>query len=478
MVLLIAFLLPFLFFLIYGLPILKKEGLQSVFNTTFFPSVNLPPKAPGEAFLQTRFTYYKSLSPKGSRKFFKRFCYILNNKEITGAEGFSVTDEMRYYIAACWVQITFGLDRYKMPNYELIKLYESTFYSRKADAEVKGLTTATVLFFSWADFLDGYENTTDNYNVGIHEFSHAFLISTFKNGDFDVGFSSYIDQWFEATKVEFENLSEGIPSHLRGYAAVNNYEFFSVCMENFFETPQVLKEKLPDIFYHLCYLLNQNPLNTSGDYAFEPNTGVGVSIAIPLPAKAALTLKYTGYHWSYFIPIASSLCLLLSFKAYRDTMITFPEFLLMFLSGLSIVAIKPIRTRLYNFFSPSLASLFIVTCFGFGVLNIICLGNYYIPISNTKIDEYEIVGYTYGVRLADNPSNRAVPVAIYTGRSKRIPETTFDLKDDALGNFHYLRSKDGSYTFDVNEKHILRINYHYGLFGLKVVESTILLRVE
>jgi hypothetical protein len=57
-----------------------------------------------------------------------------------------------------------------------------------------------------------------------------------------------------------------VPSILRDYAFVNKEEFFSVCVEYFFEVPEMLKQDKPELFAMLCRMLNQNPLNTTIDY--------------------------------------------------------------------------------------------------------------------------------------------------------------------------------------------------------------------
>lgn len=460
MVLIVAFFLPVILFLIYGLPVIRNEGFKNFFGPVF-PKVYLPPKGPAEAFLQIEFPYYKALSPKAKHKFFRRLGILLHDKEFVGANGFIVTDEMRYYVLAAWVQVTFGLKRYKMPYFEKIVLHESTFYSSRLGEEVKGLVSlAGVMYLSWADFEKGYKDTADNYNLGIHELSHAFLVSTFNNGDFDIAFSSYIDQWFEATKTEFKNVADSIPSYLRNYAGDNSYEFFSVCMETFFETPQILKDKLPDIYYHLCYLLNQNPLNTSGDYAFDTRVNIGANTAIPLPDKQIRSLKYTGFHWLYLIPIASVVVFLFTLKLYFVTFITLPELLAIFLSAFAIGMVKKIRVKMNDIFGSRMAFLFLITVFCFGLANVIIDVNYAIPTSETKVETHRIVGYKNFRRMNSHRYSNANYYA-----------TEFILEDEALDGLGEIRTVDGHTTIEDYHTYVLDISYHYGLFGIKVFDG-------
>ena len=47
------------------------------------------------------------------------------------------------------------------------------------------------------------------------------------------------------------------------YAATDPGEFFAVCSEVFFETPQVLKKQYPGVFDLLMRFYKQNPLRQS-----------------------------------------------------------------------------------------------------------------------------------------------------------------------------------------------------------------------
>lgn len=45
--------------------------------------------------------------------------------------------------------------------------------------------------------------------------------------------------------------------------------FFAVCVEYFFEVPDVLRDLKPDIYATLCAMLNQDPLNYQNDYKLQ-----------------------------------------------------------------------------------------------------------------------------------------------------------------------------------------------------------------
>jgi Mlc titration factor MtfA (ptsG expression regulator) len=82
----------------------------------------------------------------------------------------------------------------------------------------------------------------------------------------DERFKMYLQEWLAIGEIEYNKLRSGIPGYLRSYAGENSHEFFAVCVEHFFEAPDKLRAHLPDIYNHMCVLLNQNPLNMQDDY--------------------------------------------------------------------------------------------------------------------------------------------------------------------------------------------------------------------
>ena len=91
---------------------------------------------------------------------------------------------------------------------------------------------------------------------------------------------------------------------MRAYGGRNMHEFFAVCVEHFFEAPVEFKNRLPDIYNHLCFLLNQDPSNFSGDYQLKSNFAEAVNFnkqLVPIPGKVKKSYKYHAWHWTYSI---------------------------------------------------------------------------------------------------------------------------------------------------------------------------------
>jgi hypothetical protein len=221
------------------------------------------------SFLESDFPYFNNLSPKGKKKFLRRLYHILDNKIFVGRDGLEMTDYIRFYISSAWVTLTYGLNNYITEEYTQVHVYPTTFYSEQAENYVKGLTTGQgIVYLSWHDFIEDYK-VANNLNVGLHELTHAMLISAAFKDNFDDHFTEYYHDFFVNTKEDFVNLRLGNPSYLRKYGGTNMVEFLSVCVECFFERPGELKEKMPVLYYNMCILFSQNPININNDYTIN-----------------------------------------------------------------------------------------------------------------------------------------------------------------------------------------------------------------
>ncbi len=212
-----------------------------------------------ESLLAAEFSYYKNLSQDLKPLFVYRVSAFLDSQEFEG-RGLDVTQEMKVLISASAIQVTFGLTKYRFDNFTKIIIFPREYRSPLDHRFHLGeVNLGGAIFISWDDFRKGYSGNNDNYNVGLHEMAHALRFDKFRSGDRDDFFDGYFDKFIAEGKEEFLRIRAGENSFIRKYAGTNSEEFFAVCVEYFFESPLVLKEKLPDLYRNLCILLNQDP---------------------------------------------------------------------------------------------------------------------------------------------------------------------------------------------------------------------------
>ncbi|MFM9944375.1 MAG: zinc-dependent peptidase [Bacteroidia bacterium] len=222
-----------------------------------------------EAMLEQEFVYFKPLSPMARQKFIARIWKLYNEVEFVGYSGLEVKENMKIRVLFSQIQLTYGLRTFHFKKFKKYILYPTTFYSNFFQRDLKGLTSrAGFVTFSWADFEEGYKVNDDKFNLGLHEMAHAFRLHV-ADGRYSFKLTDYHIDFDAKAHREMYMMKRDVPSLLRDYAKTNHEEFFAVCIEYFFEAPEILKNALPQIFNILCKMLNQNPLNREGDYAYK-----------------------------------------------------------------------------------------------------------------------------------------------------------------------------------------------------------------
>ena len=96
----------------------------------------------------------------------------------------------------------------------------------------------------------GFEDDTDNLNLAIHEFAHALCFETHNKNSWEAlrfqwGFKK-LNAIYE-DPVEKEKIKES--GYFRSYGSRNVFEFFSVVVEHYVETPELLQANAPILIF-------------------------------------------------------------------------------------------------------------------------------------------------------------------------------------------------------------------------------------
>jgi Mlc titration factor MtfA (ptsG expression regulator) len=188
---------------------------------------------------------------------------FLSEKRITGV-GVDLDDDLRLLVAASAVTLSLG-----WPDYEWEQLTEVLLYADDFDRdytvgehEVSGLAHpwGTVIL-SVPSLLQSFEIPDDAYHVGIHEFAHILDVDRTHFDGVPVGLHGALaEEWVEAMEKEMERLRR----HPRGsafdsYGAHDPVEFLGVAVEAFFEIPQQVRRRHPEVYRVLSTHFGQDP---------------------------------------------------------------------------------------------------------------------------------------------------------------------------------------------------------------------------
>jgi Mlc titration factor MtfA (ptsG expression regulator) len=168
---------------------------------------------------------------------------------------------MQVHIAACAVQLAFGLEPVYLSHFSKILVYPDRYYStifkryHCGEVNMRGY-----IVLSWKDFEAGYRNGSDGFNLGLHEMAHALhLENIILNDEHSFLDSERLQRWNRLAAAEMQLLAHEKEGFLRRQACQDEHEFFAVSVESFFERPHEFSSHHPDLYQALAALLQQDP---------------------------------------------------------------------------------------------------------------------------------------------------------------------------------------------------------------------------
>lgn len=261
------------FVLVVGIPVAAIGfGIWSIGNdiyiyafneANYYIKVKRPLLPKYRAILSKYCAYYKVLSVEDQQKFERMLVRFMYSKRFIARGVPAITDEMKVLVSATAIQLTFGLPEIYLANFDKILIYPDEYYSHVNKRYHLGEVNprAGIIVLSWKAFVQGYGNLTDSFNLGIHELAHAIHFENrIFNEEFDFLDKEAVEELNKITAREVKLIRYNPEKHfLRKYAGTNEYEFFAVSLEYFFEQPNKMKQAIPDLYHTLKRLLNQDP---------------------------------------------------------------------------------------------------------------------------------------------------------------------------------------------------------------------------
>jgi MtfA peptidase len=244
-----------------------QEGYQAARHKTAPVRSLMAVPASYKNILEKYFPYYQRLSDLNKLKFERKVANFIYSKRFIPRNVDEVTIEAKVLIAACAVQLTFGLPNIYLRHFTKILVYPNDYYSSITRRFHKGEVNPMfgIIVLSWQSFIDGYIDLTDSKNLGLHEMAHALRLENLIRNEEYRFFDEALMQRFDAIAQSVCSVPED-PGNtfFRSYACTNEHEFFSVAVENFFERPEEFKSTMPELYTILSKLLNQDPLMLQG----------------------------------------------------------------------------------------------------------------------------------------------------------------------------------------------------------------------
>jgi len=229
--------------------------------------INKPFPEEWKLLLDKHVRYYKNLNETEKKEFEDRIELFLADIKINGIDV-EVTDLDKLLVASSAVIPLFRFPFYNYPRLREVQLYPGSFDAQfQTHEDVKG---RNILGMVGQGFLNGvvilakpdleaaFNGQRSKQNVGIHEFIHLIdqadgAIDGIPEILFD---NSYALPWLKEVKKEMKDIKKG-KSDINPYALTNEAEFLAVVGEYFFDNPERMKKKHPELYELLTKIFKQ-----------------------------------------------------------------------------------------------------------------------------------------------------------------------------------------------------------------------------
>lgn len=191
---------------------------------------------------------------------------MLAERSWEGCDGLSVTDEMRVAIAGHAAVMLLGTRDYFFDSVASILIFPDVierYHEGVVSHAVGEAWEEGHVVLTWPEIQLASEGD-DGRNVVIHEFAHHLDGLDGEMGG-SIQFPSREDQrrWDELAGEEFEALVRDVDAGRRTlldpYGATDEAEFFAVASEAFFETPEPLARRHPELYELLVKFYGLDP---------------------------------------------------------------------------------------------------------------------------------------------------------------------------------------------------------------------------
>jgi len=241
------FLVIFIILVIIIIRYIKKKNAWKI------PKDDFP--ANWRIILSEKVIFYNNLNPEEKKHFEYKIQEFLLNCRVTGIKT-EVDDTDKLLVAASAVIPIFEFPEWKYLNIDEVLLYPASFdtnFAMNSGSSVLGMVGSGYMegkmILSKQSLQNGFRNETDKKNTAIHEFVHLIDKS---DGIIDgvpelLLAKQYTIPWIDLIKQKIDDIYKG-KSDINPYGATNKSEFFAVISEYFFERPELLKKKHPELY--------------------------------------------------------------------------------------------------------------------------------------------------------------------------------------------------------------------------------------
>ncbi|WP_373553546.1 zinc-dependent peptidase [Haliscomenobacter sp.] len=208
-----------------------------------------PPTLPDKlrAFFEQHSFFYQQLQSEEDRQLFHRrvALFKIATDFKSPEEDTAVSEDLKVAVAASAVPLSFHLPDYLLPKFETVVVFAQAFHSPQYPHYIHAselFEEDGVLLFSAPHLMKGFMNPREYYDVALHEWVRAFVLS-FPQLNWPVDDAQ---RW-----LAFPQIS-GFPAQaIQQWINRPDVELLPVTVVHYFHFPQQFKAVLPEVYGQL-----------------------------------------------------------------------------------------------------------------------------------------------------------------------------------------------------------------------------------
>jgi Mlc titration factor MtfA (ptsG expression regulator) len=227
---------------------------------------SVPLSKADQQLLSNHVDFYIRLDRNKRLLFEQKIANFLATIKIEGV-GLEITPLDRLLVASSAIIPIFVFADWEYKNLTNVLLYPDTFNKdfqfEGGERNIMGMVGTGYMngqmILSLAALRHGFSKSAGKENTGIHEFVHLLDKSDGATDGVPENLMTheYTLPWIKMMHEEIDRIEED-KSDINPYAITNQAEFFAVVSEYFFEQPEILKDKHPDLYQILSKVFGQD----------------------------------------------------------------------------------------------------------------------------------------------------------------------------------------------------------------------------
>jgi Mlc titration factor MtfA (ptsG expression regulator) len=210
--------------------------------------------------LDKYFPYYKRLGAEHKVEFENRVSVFRDQKKFQMRAAEKIPGDIQLLVSASAIQFTMGFPYQKefFTKLAAVILFPRTFITPEMSHQLHSVEVNRenfdCLLLSVNMFVLGLKQPQSYYDSALYGFAKLFKLEN-EIQDSDIP--------YDRDKLIYElHQNRGFqPNYIFSYTAINEYELFEMCSEQFFAMPQLMREKMPAVYEYLVKTYNQDPLS-------------------------------------------------------------------------------------------------------------------------------------------------------------------------------------------------------------------------